>query len=100
MISNISLDKIVIDCGSVDCSVKQWQDPVTVIQGPFWNQWWFIVIVALVTLATIVAIAIVRYRRHERLEDERRRELDAQVAMTKERKSCHMCGAVYDPQVQ
>jgi GAF domain-containing protein len=51
--------------------------------------WWAWVLQALVLIAFIVATAIVRHRRHERLEKERTDELTAEVALNK---TCRICG--------
>lgn len=94
-----AVDKIVIDCGQSTCTPTTWRDPVTVIALPFWQTIWMLVIGAILILAFIVATAIVRYRRHERLESEHRDDQQTERAIAaRETTSCPTCGTVYVPE--
>ncbi|AXQ51766.1 hypothetical protein SEA_COLT_184 [Mycobacterium phage Colt] len=90
----LALDKIVIDCGSGGvCTPQPWLDPVTVVQGPWWESIWAMIVGAVLLLAVIIAVAIVRWRHHDRLQREReaeeqtkRREIETPRA------NCPTCG--------
>ncbi|AER47537.1 hypothetical protein CL96_gp111 [Mycobacterium phage Firecracker] len=90
---DLPLDKIIIDCGSSSCEPRPWMDPVTVIQGPWWESVWAMLVGTVLILAVIIAVAIVRYRHHERLEAERQAEEQTKRReIETPRTSCPTCG--------
>jgi len=99
MFGGWSLDKLVIDCGQSKCSPVPWMDPVTVIQVPFWQSSWMLVVIGILLFVTIVATAMVRYRRHERLETEHKAEQATEQAKAQRKTTaCPTCGTVYFPE--
>ncbi|AON96932.1 hypothetical protein BI081_gp175 [Mycobacterium phage Tonenili] len=92
--TELPLDKIVIDCGSGGvCTPQPWTDPVTVIQGPWWESIWAMFIGAVLLLAVIIAVAVVRWRRHDRLQREREaEEVTKRREIETPRTSCPTCG--------
>lgn len=62
--------------------------------------WWGFVLGAIVVITFIVANGIVRFRAHERKENERGKELQAQVELAKAQKSCPTCGWKYQPELK
>lgn len=62
--------------------------------------WWGFLLSAIVAIAFIVSTGMVRYRAHERKQADRAKELDAQIALAKARKTCTICGGTYQPEMK
>jgi len=94
-----ALGKIVIDCGTGNCTQVPWQDPVTIIAVPFWQSTWMLVICAILVFVLVVAIGMVRFRRQERLEAESTSDNQVEIAKANRKTAaCPTCGTVYVPE--
>lgn len=81
------------------CTLSPYHAPPATVDHYSIAPTWSIVVIALVAVIIIIATAMVRYRRHERLENEfaeeqKTKQADAAVKHTQ----CPTCGDVYVPE--
>lgn len=73
--------------------------PVPIAAPPPLIPSWTFILGAVVMLAVILATAIVRFRRHERLQAEHKSDDEVEIAKANRRTtSCPTCGTVYVPE--
>lgn len=95
------------DCGDVSTMESNGSIVVTMEQcvpeaigPPPLVPWWAFVLGAIVVIAFIVTTGIVRFRAHERKENDRAKELQTQVELAKAHKICDFCNGEYAPQLK
>lgn len=94
-----AIGKIVIDCGNGNCTQVPWQDPVTIIQVPFWQSTWMLVICAALVLAFFIMIGVIATSRQDRLKAESRSDNEVEIAKANRKTAaCPTCGTVYVPE--
>lgn len=106
MIGNyLALGQFILDCdGQRDsknpvCTLSPYSAPPATVDHFSIAPTWSIVVIAVVAIIIIIATAMVRFRRHERLETEfaeeqRTKQAEAAVKHTQ----CPTCGTVYVPE--